>query len=170
MTRRLGKRYIWIDALCIIQDDTDKVDWLHEAGLMHKVYSHSFLNIAATGALDSSRGLFTHRNAEQDLRPVSISCSPPPIGTKEPAPVQSFVMTDIMFFDRELMNAPLHHRAWVLQERILAPRILHFGSKQLFWECKRGLMCERFPRGVPDVLRKLSVNTFKSLDMLTLKP
>lgn len=170
VTRRLRKRYIWIDALCIIQDDPDRTDWLHEAGLMHKVYSHSFLNIAATGALDSSRGLFMPRDADQELRPVNLSCSPPPIGTKEPAPVQNLIMTDFMFFNRELMNAPLHRRAWVLQERILAPRVLHFGSKQIFWECKRGLLCERFPDSMPDVLKKLSVNTFKSLDMLTLKP
>lgn len=79
-------------------------------------------------------------------------------------------MTDFMFFDRELMKAPLHRRAWVLQERILAPRVLHFGSKQLFWECKQGLLCERFPDSMPDALRALSVNTFKSLNMLTLKP
>lgn len=80
VTRRLGIRYLWIDALCIIQDDTNKTDWLHEAGLMHKVYSHSFLNIAATGALDTSKGLFVHRDAVQELRPVKLLCSPPRVG------------------------------------------------------------------------------------------
>ena len=43
LTRLLGLRYIWIDALCIIQDDRD--DWTREASKMHKVYTQSTLTI-----------------------------------------------------------------------------------------------------------------------------
>jgi hypothetical protein len=32
-------------------------------------------------------------------------------------------------------GAPLSDRAWALQERILAVRILHYGKDELFWEC-----------------------------------
>jgi len=39
-------------------------------------------------------------------------------------------------------DEPLNARAWTLQERILAPRVLHYGSKQMFWECKEGLLAE----------------------------
>jgi len=50
VTRRLGKRYLWIDCLCILQNDDDKSDWLKEAACMDKVYSNTFLNISATGS------------------------------------------------------------------------------------------------------------------------
>jgi len=34
VARRLQKRYIWIDSLCIFQDEDDKSDWFKEAALM----------------------------------------------------------------------------------------------------------------------------------------
>lgn len=46
--RRFEIAYIWINALCIIQDDDE--DWRREAGLMQYVYEGSFLNIAASSA------------------------------------------------------------------------------------------------------------------------
>ncbi|KAK3500675.1 heterokaryon incompatibility protein-domain-containing protein [Neurospora crassa] len=55
ITRRLGQRYLWIDSLCIIQDD--EADWAHEASLMAKVYTHSYCTLAALSSSDSSHGL-----------------------------------------------------------------------------------------------------------------
>jgi hypothetical protein len=55
VVRRLGVRYLWIDSLCIIQDDED---WAREASYMYDVYSNSYLTISATSANDSSYGLF----------------------------------------------------------------------------------------------------------------
>jgi hypothetical protein len=60
ISRRLGVHYIWIDSLTIIQKSRN--DWLREAAQMHHVYSNSFCNISATGATDSSVGLFFDRN------------------------------------------------------------------------------------------------------------
>lgn len=56
VTRSLGVRYLWIDALCIIQDSED--DWQQESARMNQTYSASFCNIAATAAPDGSKGLF----------------------------------------------------------------------------------------------------------------
>ena len=164
IARRLQKRYIWIDSLCIFQDDDDKSDWLQEAALMHKVYTNAYLNIAATGATDSYKGLFMVREPDHELKPTKVSC-PVSFDDEEPGPFRTFILTDVMFFERELMNAPLNRRGWVLQERLLAPRVLHFGSRQLFWECKRGLSCERYPDNLPDYMYRLLSTTFKSLDM-----
>jgi hypothetical protein len=55
--RRLGLRYLWIDTICIIQDDTD--DWLRESSRMHSVYKNAFLTIAAASSRDSRDGLFS---------------------------------------------------------------------------------------------------------------
>ncbi|OHF03688.1 heterokaryon incompatibility protein [Colletotrichum orchidophilum] len=50
VTRRLGVRFLWMDSLCIFQDRDDLSDWLNEADLMHKVYSHSFLQHLCVGS------------------------------------------------------------------------------------------------------------------------
>ena len=59
VTRALGINYLWIDALCIIQDSV--LDWRHEATLMSQVYSNSRCNISALDARDSTEGLFFDR-------------------------------------------------------------------------------------------------------------
>lgn len=51
ITRALDVPYLWIDALCIIQDDHN--DWQIEASKMKDVYSGSLITIAATHALNS---------------------------------------------------------------------------------------------------------------------
>lgn len=51
--------------------------------------------------------------------------------------------------ENELEKAPLNQRAWVLQERLLAPRVLHFCESQLFWECHEREACEKFPDQLP---------------------
>lgn len=66
--RALGIHYLWIDALCIIQDSKD--DWLIESAFMGKVYSCCFLNIAATASVTPISGFFRTRNpAQHELTP-----------------------------------------------------------------------------------------------------
>lgn len=55
-------RWLWIDALCIIQDDEGLRDWLEESASMEKVYTNSYCNISATAAMDSTEGLFHKRD------------------------------------------------------------------------------------------------------------
>jgi hypothetical protein len=43
------------------------------------------------------------------------------------------------YMDDEIENSPVHSRAWVLQERCMAPRIFHFGKKTIFWECRQSI-------------------------------
>ena len=56
ITWQLDIRYVWIDSLCIIQDDGD--DWKREAANMAGIYSGSYLTLAATSAANSSVGFF----------------------------------------------------------------------------------------------------------------
>lgn len=57
---RAGIDYLWIDALCIIQDSEE--DWAAESAAMGLVYRNGVCNIAATGFLDGTNGLFVKRN------------------------------------------------------------------------------------------------------------
>jgi hypothetical protein len=72
IARAHGVRYIWIDSLCICQDDGE--DWQRESAKMASVYSNSYLNIAATFAKDSTRGCFAVRPPR---RHVSIDYTSP---------------------------------------------------------------------------------------------
>jgi hypothetical protein len=61
-------------------------------------------------------------------------------------------MEDVLYSDITL--SPLAQRAWVYQERLLSQRIIHFGSRQILWECNQLEACETFPKGVPKPLQK----------------
>lgn len=116
ITRRLGFRFLWIDAICIIQDSVE--DWACESSIMSDIYRNGIVMISATAASDSQHGI---------LRPRDYLRSPRLGRHKE-----------ILFqlnCDSQHSNEPLHKRGWCLQERIMAPRILHFGNLQLEWEC-----------------------------------
>ncbi|KAB2575102.1 hypothetical protein DBV05_g6285 [Lasiodiplodia theobromae] len=69
-SRLEGVRYIWIDALCIIQENEEDDDGLHaedwktQSALMDKVYHESYLNISATSASNPAGGLFRSRNPD----------------------------------------------------------------------------------------------------------
>jgi hypothetical protein len=144
ITRKFSFEYIWIDCLCIIQDS--KEDWLHEAALMGEVYKNSRLNIAATGALDSNGGCFFDRKAAL-IRPTRVELDW--AGKDGFSKREYFLIDSQPSLKSRLENARLNCRAWVLQERMLAPRVLHFARQQLFWECRELEACESYPSGLP---------------------
>jgi hypothetical protein len=122
ITRKLGLRFLWIDSLCIIQDSAD--DWATESSSMRLIYKNCLVNIAATGAEDGSMGFFFDRDP--------IFASPCRLKVKKTR-THDFVPSSVWLHD--VNYAPLNSRAWVVQEQLLAPRVLHFGKRQLFWEC-----------------------------------
>ncbi|KAI1259834.1 heterokaryon incompatibility protein-domain-containing protein [Xylariaceae sp. FL1019] len=132
VTRRLGLRYLWIDSLCIIQDDV--ADWEREAASMAQVYSQAYLTIAASAATDGTQGLLraTPEGARFDLF-VDSEATPSNAGVSIGPFLQRF---------RRLVAAPLNTRAWTLQERILSPRMLHYAQHQLHWECRESINSE----------------------------
>ncbi|KAI1206340.1 HET-domain-containing protein [Annulohypoxylon truncatum] len=117
VTRALGIRYLWIDALCIIQDS--KPDWLREAGRMSAVYAGAAVVLSALDAPASTTGF---------LKPNRL-----PLATLNAAFGIQKVLPELNDY---LQTCPLVSRGWCMQERLLAPRLLHFGREQLFWECR----------------------------------
>jgi hypothetical protein len=155
VTRKLGFRYVWIDALCIIQDDAQ--DWEREASLMGEVYKNAVLTVSASVALSASRGLrVQHQKSWHHIKmpykegnvkskskwgKLKIGSS-----TKDPS---SYFISDRSWVGSDpevgrespsgsyddIVNGILSSRAWCLQERMFSRRILHFGEDQLHWEC-----------------------------------
>ena len=135
----LGFEYLWVDALCIIQDDLH--DWAQEAAKMSDIYARSSLNIAATGAEDVHGGLYHTR------RPLDVlSCHIVPtwewLPREGPVTIYPLELSDFSG------TAPLHRRGWAIQERYLAPRTVHFASEQVYWECRLNMASETRPNGL----------------------
>ncbi|KAI8306700.1 hypothetical protein K4K61_004221 [Colletotrichum sp. SAR11_59] len=162
VTRRLGIRYLWIDSLCILQDRDDLSDWLVEAALMHKVYSHSYCNIAAAGSQDSSKGLFFKRDSRLSLTADVTICAEG-LGIGED--YVHCTIIDLEFWSHAIGQCPLNKRGWVLQERLLSPRVLYFGRDQLYWECRDHAAAECYPEGLPETLRNGVPAKFKRLNL-----
>jgi hypothetical protein len=143
ITRRLKVRYLWIDSLCIIQDSVE--DWNDESSKMEDVYANGFCNIAATGAPDGRTGCFVERNPvlAQACRISNESVHKSSLRRGGP---YDFVTEDLR--SDGILGAPLNRRAWVVQERMLSPRIIHFGKNQVFWECLEAVSFSSSHKGI----------------------
>ncbi|KAH4164750.1 hypothetical protein HBI24_171850 [Parastagonospora nodorum] len=125
---RLNIRYLWIDALCIIQQDID--DWKEAAATMADIYENAFLTIAATKSSDSEGGCFSRLTSRDQATRLESSGL---YASKRVKPY--FPGTGYMSMSRE-GPWPLLRRAWVFQERLLSSRVIHFTDYQLVWECR----------------------------------
>lgn len=140
LTRRLGMRFIWIDALCILQDS--KADWKQESRIMGQVYSNSHLNIAASASSDGQGGLFHRRDPL-----AAASCIIKPSWPNWPQ--EPLICYDEVDTHSEVYRSVLNERAWVLQERLLASRAVNFTEKQIWWTCRTITASESYPSGYP---------------------
>lgn len=157
ITRSLGLRYLWIDSLCILQDSAG--DWAHEAARMGDVYRYGFITVAATGAANGSEGCYRNRDPRQIQRTTVT------VGWSKSESRQYQVVPDPDFWARKFVNEPLNQRGWKLQERILSPRVIHFGHTQIFWECRETVACETYWDGLPLSLQQNTFVNVKTLDL-----
>jgi hypothetical protein len=172
------------DSLCIKQPITgpgvnakdSESDWLEQSRWMDKIYQKSFLNVSATASLDGDQGLFRTRFPEYlwedeiNLNPVGTNS----IGADRRVEANEDRLTrctiiDVSFWDDLVEQAPVNRRAWVLQERIMCPRVLHFCKDQIAWECAEFQRAEGHPEGLPTWRKKLGEivdeGLFKGLSM-----
>lgn len=133
ISQKLNIPYLWIDSICIIQDDPK--DWQHEAAQMAAIYANAYITLAAASAEDSTEG-----------------CVPEPL-----APSTRFEALDpttpeesggtCLAFARPLDRPSVDHdyvahsvlssRGWILQEMILSRRVVYLSkTDQMYWQCR----------------------------------
>ena len=140
LTRRIHAvfdvQYLWIDALCIVQGSEE--DWTKEASNMANIYHYSFCNLAACIGPDSHFGLFWECDPYAAHKCViEAKISSPESGFFEVSNQESYA-TDVKY-------SVLQSRAWVLQEVLLAPRVIYFTPHQWIWECSELCAGHRAP-------------------------
>ncbi|KDR84391.1 hypothetical protein GALMADRAFT_711074 [Galerina marginata CBS 339.88] len=143
VTRQLGLQYLWIDALCILQDSTQ--DWEQQCALIPRIYRDSTVTISAVAAPISGAGFLGPRrplltgqlHIENDYINQNGELSywgPDENAQSGPIPEDSQMKT----------------RGWVFQERLLSRRVLYFGRKQMYWECYTHVRYECLSRPFTD--------------------
>jgi len=120
-------QFLWVDALCIIQDSDRQRDWYSESSKMQDIYSGATFVIAAHDSLTSNSGFLYKRHLRvQNRRP----------GLRT-------IYWGIKRDPEVLHTSALSKRGWTLQESLLASRILHFTDSEMIWECNDDdLQCE----------------------------
>lgn len=136
LVRKLGIQYLWVDALCILQDSPS--DWAEQSALISQIYQNAMLNIAADSAQDTLGGFLKLRSL-LNIR----SCEHPSLlGTDGP---KKFICPSIPHAWLVLEHGALRTRGWILKEHALSKNILHCTPYEFAWECTAFSATERQP-------------------------
>ena len=152
ITRALNIQYLWIDALCIIQDDHD--DWLRESSKMAEVYSGAYLTLCAQSSSGAQGGCMPSKVTQKcdprsfgevgsnypQVHQIDVNVGPNQIGTVHLR--QKLSHSVILDEATRSLPGPLLTRGWAYQERLLSNRLVHFTKNELVWECRESMLCE----------------------------
>ena len=148
-TRSLGVMYLWIDLFCIYQghDPASVQDWAAESITMDQVYAGSLLNISAAHGRDGHAGCFTHISHMATSPSIVVPWVPVEGAESEYYELieDSALRGEKYLLDAFYRTSNVFKRGWIVQERVLASRVLHFASKTLVWECCEGVATHRRP-------------------------
>ena len=142
ITRGLNIRYLWIDALCIIQDSAE--DWAIESAKMAQYYRGGKVMISALASPSADNGILHPRTGDTNSVKISLNGTELSIrlALEDAWTVIEDENRDNSPVRQGISVQPLNHRAWTLQERLFAPRIIHYTAQQLIWQCKTCIASE----------------------------
>lgn len=137
--RALGVHYLWIDALCIIQDSRE--DWERESARMSAIYAGSLLTVAAASSSSAAEG-FIRRGTAPALYDADQFY-------EDQTGIRARRIDESghhwRWYDEALDRIPQEpwsRRGWTLQEQLISTRILTFMPSEMQWTCKAQARCE----------------------------
>ncbi|KAI1078222.1 HET-domain-containing protein [Whalleya microplaca] len=129
VTRRLGFRYLWVDAICIIQDNNE--DKMKEISRMGNIYRNATATIAASYSGSASGGFL-----KPDLKLAETPSCTIPFWTSNPDNLKGAVTIAVEPGGKRPLQ-PLSTRGWAYQEAVLSPRLIAFSEFEVYCECHR---------------------------------
>lgn len=138
VARSLEIGYLWIDALCIIQDDGD--DWARESATMWQLFQNAHVTIAAAASESFDEGFLTRRPFEAFGMNFMSALNPQAVGKFALTTIPNLVRFGHKPYSREtpegnLWNCKWDTRGWVWQEQQLSKRLLVFGKRMIHFKC-----------------------------------
>ncbi|TKA29072.1 hypothetical protein B0A54_16182 [Friedmanniomyces endolithicus] len=161
VTKAAGERYLWVDSLCILQDNSEESS--EQIANMDRVYGSALFTIVAADGEHADVGLCGVRNEVF----VDVGNEGTPRHIIQPAASLKKDLTVIAPFERSRTASTnprnWESRAWTFQERHLSRRMLFFGNNEMVWHC-RGMVARE------DMPVEQSGYEHPTLDWLALKP
>ncbi|OCK76079.1 HET-domain-containing protein, partial [Lepidopterella palustris CBS 459.81] len=146
VTRGLGITYLWVDALCIFQDE-DSSDWNEQSSKMSEIYGGSTVTIVAADSSSVTEGFLQQRELQyiaMDWLPSTMFSDKSQLNTD----TRHVYLSPSWNPDKDKMVGPWSKRGWTMQEGLLPNRLLFYTSYQMAWKCRtvikyeRGAACE----------------------------
>jgi hypothetical protein len=121
---KLNARYLWVDALCIVQDNaTEKHD---QISLMHEIYAAAYATIVQHTGSDANAGLPGVREGSRSRITMQSRIS------------DNILLAQASYVTPKFLNSSIHStRGWTLQEVLLSSRCIHFSSKHITFVCRK---------------------------------
>ncbi|KAF8854442.1 HET-domain-containing protein [Acephala macrosclerotiorum] len=127
-TKDMGYKFLWVDTLCICQDDAETKE--RQIAGMNTVYARATMTLVALEGLDASYGL----------------CGVHPYEMPRYQPMEKVhqlrMMTIMPPISESLERSVWRSRAWTFQEEQFSRRILFFTKYQVYFRCQSSTYCE----------------------------
>lgn len=145
----LSIRYLWVDALCIIQDSD--VDKKAQVAVMSHIYGSAYLTVVAAAEGDAAGGLpglraNTRTMVQEEVQVVCDTLLSDSTASSDKILSGFSLMTTLspsaFPYEHFLEHTPWMKRGWTMQERVMSRRVLAFTKEQVWWMCRRSLFCE----------------------------
>lgn len=139
VARALSIPYIWIDSLCILQDDDDRVDWQRQCAQMDRIYGCAHVTILAAASSSCRQSFLRRPRGLQTVLPFQSAVQPSRSGFLEIElrRVEISDSSDFLYdiFQAEFNNSRLSTRGWAYQEQVLSARMVSFGGWNIHYLC-----------------------------------
>ncbi|KAF5687092.1 het-domain-containing protein [Fusarium circinatum] len=154
----LGMRYLWVDALCILQGKADIADWEVESQKMNDIFRNAYVSLCPSSSNSCREGFLGQRQLHPGIR-VKTPITSNAVFQNESreysiVPYEIKANSASFMFTFEFTDSKWYSRAWVWQEVNFSARLVIFSPTFVFFRCPEILICENGARNETTVIQK----------------